>query len=71
MQGLEKYRNRLTTSRRRIDAMGADGDGAPRELFGGTLYYLDATFELSCIEATWGLCTKLAMTASSKESRAV
>lgn len=51
--------------------MGTNGDGALRELFGGTLYYLDATFELSCIEATWGLCTKLAMTASSKESRAV
>lgn len=51
--------------------MGTKGDGALRELFGGTLYYLDATFELSCIEATWGLCTKLAMTASSKESRAV
>ena len=26
--------------------MRADGDGAPRELFGGTLYYLDAT--LNC-----------------------
>jgi len=46
MQGLEKYWNRLTTSRRRIDAMGADGDRAPRGLFGGTLYYLDAT--LNC-----------------------
>ena len=37
--------------------MGADGDGAPRELFGGTLYYLDAT--LNCPEATWGLCANL------------
>lgn len=51
--------------------MGTNGDGALRGLFGGTLYYLDATFELSCIEATWGLCTKLTMTASSKESRAI
>lgn len=51
--------------------MGTNGDGALRGLFGGTLYYLDATFELSCIEATLGLCTKLAMTASSKESQAV
>ena len=53
--------------------MGADGDGAPRRLFGGTLYYLDATLYCPASKRPryGGPVRQTCYDGSSKESQAV